>query len=1311
MNFIKKFFVVSSFLLLISSILLAPTFVFAQEANQTTFTSEDEVPIKLVINAAVYSNEFRSVSINYTLSNNSKSFVDSLKYTFEFHHGEKLADEGLLFKDLQYVLSTSGPVEKLAPGQTRNETIKYELPSGIPGGKYFIRGIISNNTLSVYGIDYTKEPFSMTGRGTFISEKTAAFLDMNRNTVHNLMEGPLLDVDGKYMVAFARENNASLFKYLDNNEIYSDFSIVNTTNPDEVVFEKKGIPLSKLIREDNLGLGIEIEPWENLQSGSYTGIISFNDSNGEKISESITVRLLYRGLIGRIYDIDTNINSYRKGEPVSLIVNAIVAGDPEAEKAILKAEFKYQGNVVQEIQKELLLNKTFQGIDSNINFDDKEIKRESLIDELVITLSSADGRMLDTQSVDIDTSQIFSHPEKTNIWRNILISLIVLIGLIILVAYLNKKKKLPFKNYLASFIILGSALLASSGIVLAQEYCWESGADNYGAEGACTFSNQNSDPDTGTEEYCWEVDSPSYGQLGPCAQNICTEPGASNYNSEGPCEYDPGNGNQTEACKDSSALNYDPDPNKVENNALCRYPERCTDPGATNYWQFEACQYPPDERCLNPAAINYNQIGQCEYDFICEDESYSSYGEPGPCVTKCEDPDALNNGAEEACRYYCGHPEAVNYGASEKCVLYRDLYKTWRSVNLDEEEVCGTECVNIDYYLRVQCKSCLNAGNNIIVSYYNNWKGTESFEDLTSEVGPFNTSARASFRAWWVGADSDKHFADAQQLKPATEAKLAGTPIAANDVVNEWIFGPFTFRKCWELFNEDGTLKRNELEPDGSYNQNSAVVIKGQFSPDAINGEYYCNATLDGLYTDGYSKEIILFEDACQAPIDVKASFFIDQGGDGEMNAGDFYVRSDNANSNCRGVVNPVSGFIRKSDGSVVYENLTADDCEPDGTPFFGKNQLVPGDWGVGMDDGSLGFVTTGIKYLVDSMWEEHPWITVDPAETLFARIGLQYSNGISLSCSADPESSRSTSEDVVWSADFSGNYDRTDLTFVWTELNATKAQTTKEIYGGTNFGRYSTSYGPGTGGPKEYQVSVYAKNALGETVSNEATCSFTMEEMTVMCKAYPSLDDAVNDRFSSSFFNEREEVWWRAFVTNSDNPISSVKWFGGASTGNEGSDSYIVGPKYFYEKKKSVNASVEVVGSGSSAGYSCPIFIRECMNDSECEDQGLVCDPVEQICVIPPPVFEDELSLDPGVVNKGQRCGLSWEVFNADKCVLYKNGSEDGIEVPTSSMNTPVEIGTYTMNCVDQDEEGNTISIAKSGPVRCLLNPDIKED
>ncbi len=1303
MKIANQFFcfkVLSVFLFLLALIFPFNT-LFAQITSNdssviTDVVNENEVPLVITINNVIYSNENRTVSINFNIANKSNRFVDNLRYNFEFHQGEALKETGLLFEDLQYVFSTSDSLERLAPNQVLRKTIEYQVPDTIPGGSYFIRGTIYNEELSIYGVTYTKEPVRLTGLNRFILSKEAALIDMKNKEVYGLKQGPNLEKDGEYLIAFPREMNEQLFNALNREEIFVDYKVTHANDYTKIVYEKLNIPLSSLVVGG--GLEFKIEPWENMQSGPHNATLDFKDSRGVQISESIAVRLLYKGLLGRIFDLETNINSYRKGEPINLVANIVAAGDSDVQKIFLKAIFKNEGEVVQEEQKEIPMNGDYYGIDVNVSFADTKIKSKTLIDEVQVILTSEDGTVLDEQVITMDTTQIFEYPKESNLLRNTIITLVVLLIVLGGLAFFRKKVNFTVASILIAASLIGGAIMFSGQeYVSAQEWEYTYGCTD---PGACNY-NSSANMEDWTCDYmsCYQgpVDDYIYG---------CMDPTAANFNpyanmDGGGCEYNnnPGDSGGTgdgNVCTDINAdspgtplpCTYYTNPGADPNNQ----PELCDNPSASNYWQPAPCEYPPVE-------------------YICGINGY--WGDE--CDSPCPEGYYFEPGAMGG-DYCLPYENGPNTPKIDKTLL--DIQSDF--LPIEYKGICTEDCDKVTVYIKVQCKQCLNGADNVQIKYFNNWKGSEYLSEISRQesINIGQLDKRVSYRYWIVVADKTSEYVLDHDLKPADSYGLAGVPVAANDVVNEWVYGPYIFEFCFENY-EEGDIIKELADSDGEYYQDFAILANTSFSA------AYCDADIGVEFVKG--------ERHCTYPTGVRASFYVDENFDGNKNIDEIYLRSP---LRVCGAGQPSSllGLVRDNKGNVAFSGLPPSECETTyggvSIPYFGALLMSTSSHRVELDsENSFGWIKTGVEYLIDNVWvrDDQGFQGMKPNDTIRARIGVMRGGEeggcencpVELACSASPKNTKEESPTVSWIPQVgaaSREYDVNGLIFVWNAVGYSTPNNA-ERPGTNNGGRFNINYP--SAGNKTYVMDVYAKNYQGEKVSNTARCSMNVAPMVPRCYAYAN-QDAIANNSPKNVFSLMESVIWGVDVQDPAEGTLTYKWFvNGKLTWHENKyTSGILLDTHNYRKGQTVTTTVVVKdASNNEASASCSIFIRECMTNDECPGEN-ICNNLTGMCTLPIPIFNKNLTLDQNVINKGGTCNLSWNVDMAHTCTLYRNNSPMQIFGPGIGNSNPeperiegnmgVQPGTYTMTCVSG--EGANQTTQTSGPVTCLVNPDIRE-
>jgi len=1416
MYFIKKSWFSELLVIFLFLLTIVPSNAFAQvvdNSKSTEIVNQNTSLITVNINNVAFSEE-REIYIDFIAENKSDVFLDNLQYSFEFYQGDKLEKTGLIFRNLDYVVSTTDSLERIAPKEKVRKTIKYKMPESIPGGPYFIRGVVFNEEASVYGVGYTTEPIRLTGLGGFISEKSSALVDINNKKVYQLMAGPTLEKDGNYLIAFPADINTNLFKYLENNEILADIKISHLSDRNKIVYEKSNIPLSKQIRQDKLALEIKVEPWENMLSGPHTMLINYKNEKGEQISETTKVRLLYRGLIGRVYNVETNINSYKRGEPINLDVNVIVAGDETAKLANLKVEFKNKGQLVQEENKSIELEPTFEGTDTIINFNDKKIKYKTIIDEIKITLTSENGTVLDENTITMDTSKEYTYPKDSNWLMNTLIAIILLVVVLVIWAIIKNKFNLHLASVLIAFILITGAYLSSGEhSVFAQDYNWD---DYYGQRG-CTDPrasnyNPNATVNDGSCLYfevsgCTMIQSPDYNSSATTNDGSCRgcgDPRALNYwegydiRDDSTCYYD--DPDAVYGCMDRTASNYNSAANRDDGS--CRYDEKvgcmvdhfgisnydpeaklpgdcegCTDREAINYHPSAVREPPYDfcyyDDCMDPTASNYNRLARiqtdpdaCDYRQYpgCTDELASNYDptatyDDGTCYYKpgCTDKLAKNfdpaaKAGDNSCIYDdegctdklasnynpratkddgsciygvpgCTDPSAINYNP---LATIRDQSCKWRKTLLDlwsndaksgNQGECNDDPIDSSWFVKVKCSQCGNLGESLTVDYFNN--GYNSSQHNQSHTIYFSSPGNMlnSYRLYIIAANEklNPKYVFSNELKKAEENNLAGTPINnASDVINEWIIGPFVFPF---YFEEKNSCTEEVQEHKQQYIVRASTTFDGDF----------CRA--DGPSIITVVKDISCDIKPCKSS--VRSSFFIDNNEDGVPGGGENYLKSDNAPSNCSGQSGAPLGVVDGKEKG-YFSALESNDCNSESIAEFVQNELEPGDYRATIDpSNSFGWIQTGIQYLIEgSGWQSRSktdYLPLESNKILKSRIGLKLDTRypVVLSCEASPNYSRNTNKTVNWklSGFYSDKFDLNDLELVWTDPDGIMEPPTRDrpgsqycdspsscstlsprssILGGNFWYEYPRINSRNK--PNLYNMNVFARYN-GEQVSQEVSCrSIQINEMNASCNAYSKFDDIATGQIIQSV-NPDEEVWWSV---NVDGAIGTptYKWTGDGLFTTKKYQNKNIGPFRYKDKKKTKTVRVEVTDiDGATAENNCSVFVRECTTNEECPNKE--CQLTSGLCVDLRPLFETDLFLDPGLINEGEKCGLSWSANESTKCTLYKNGEIIDENAPISANGMLVEIGTYLVTCTNDDPNVAPVS---SGPVRCLLNPDIRE-
>jgi hypothetical protein len=254
-----------TYLLVIVAFFVNVSDVFAQTNNVgPTF--------KVELKGSSYNVEARTIAFDLGIQNRTESFVDNLNYRIELHSGDKLADKGLIFSTLDFVVSETGKIDALIPQDSTRVTLKYTPPETIPGGKYFFKIFVYSDDNSFYGATYTKEPLFLTGRGGFIG-LVRGFLDIEvgDGEVYGALEGPTIEEGVTPSLFLPARQNSKLFDVLANENIQVSYEVHHINEPDMVVHSGNDTLLSGDV--DDIALLIPIPKWEGQRAGEHTAVL------------------------------------------------------------------------------------------------------------------------------------------------------------------------------------------------------------------------------------------------------------------------------------------------------------------------------------------------------------------------------------------------------------------------------------------------------------------------------------------------------------------------------------------------------------------------------------------------------------------------------------------------------------------------------------------------------------------------------------------------------------------------------------------------------------------------------------------------------------------------------------------------------------------------------------------------------------------------------------------------------------------------------------------------------------------------------
>jgi hypothetical protein len=150
---------------------------------------------------------------------------------------------------------------------------------------------------------------------------------------------------------------------------------------------------------------------------------------------------MYAGLLGRVLEPETRINSYRKGEPLNAKANVVLAGDATAPYATLTTIFYTSDGGTQVATKEIPIPATTQGADVDIDFQDIKAAQKMLVEKVEFVLESSEGVLLDRKTVTLDTDQIFAYEKEFPKGLVSIFGILLLLGILLIAIYTNKKTK------------------------------------------------------------------------------------------------------------------------------------------------------------------------------------------------------------------------------------------------------------------------------------------------------------------------------------------------------------------------------------------------------------------------------------------------------------------------------------------------------------------------------------------------------------------------------------------------------------------------------------------------------------------------------------------------------------------------------------------------------------------------------------------------------------------------------------------------------------------------------------------------------
>lgn len=415
-------------------------------------------PVCAKILSSSFDEQRRDVVAEFDFWNNSNSFADDLEYTLEFYTGEEFPESGYVFSQLQYVTSVTKEVEALHPDEKTRVRLRYNVPQMFEGGNYYLRLTVSNPTKSFFGITFSKEPLKLTGLGGFLPFIQAMFVNPDKETLHGLMEGPILKSSSTALVVIPKDKNIELFSHLETEEIFFEYDIYDISDPETILNKKDKSPLGLEMNLKKDNIGIKFAPWEGITAGSHEALVSFSNFKGEQVVEDMRVRLLYEGFMTRVHEVKTGINSYRRGESIDIVANIIASGNAVPNNIFLKTTLFGTKGQTQEINKKIELetskNNQYISNDLFVSLDDFFAEKRMVVNKIEFEIRNEEGELLNFKNINIETEEIYAYPSGNSLLKNTVIFIfIVLILIVIGILVRNKGKKIAISIVIAANIV------------------------------------------------------------------------------------------------------------------------------------------------------------------------------------------------------------------------------------------------------------------------------------------------------------------------------------------------------------------------------------------------------------------------------------------------------------------------------------------------------------------------------------------------------------------------------------------------------------------------------------------------------------------------------------------------------------------------------------------------------------------------------------------------------------------------------------------------------------------------------------------
>jgi len=466
-SLMKKFLQV---FLIFAFLLISPGAIFAQEQNDVSVSVQNaDESSDIDVSILNVTSSKGEVYMEVEVSNNTDSFVDTLKYDAELYQGDSLQEFGYVFGSVDYVYTGSGELESLDPGETKKITTSFSIPESLDKDTYFLRLSLYTKDTNRVAVSYTEDSFWILGDGGYLGAFSAYVdIDGDRYTPDT---GLPLPQSVEQFFEIPLEFNKTLDSYLSSGKkLNAQVLWSSVTRKGEVNTQTEWINLKDLIKDNSIY--IPIVPEKKLVSGPYTVEIKYSDFSGEDIATNSYARLYIEGLTARIVSIDTSINKYKKGQKTDLVVPVAFGGHDMPETVSVEAEFLFRDGEIVKIQKDFSVEtndeEAFVG---DVDFTDLVMKKSGLVERVIVTVKNDDGERIAFQDLEINTDKEFTKKTSLIFYLQILGILFVIVLIILIIKRFfphmldeNKNSALQIALLIASSSLIATALLITTSV-------------------------------------------------------------------------------------------------------------------------------------------------------------------------------------------------------------------------------------------------------------------------------------------------------------------------------------------------------------------------------------------------------------------------------------------------------------------------------------------------------------------------------------------------------------------------------------------------------------------------------------------------------------------------------------------------------------------------------------------------------------------------------------------------------------------------------------------------------------------------------